>query len=196
MNRSATCAPVLVAVVCGLTLPGCGDDDDGGGGGTADRESIAKDDRPLIPTPEGTTTPSATPAATAPPADEAATASLHPCELLTPSDLQPFGVGPGRARQTGSARSCEWTASGRFALTVGIFDQLGARDLVSKTKPRDLRIGSHAARQGTGGLSSCVFVLGVSETSRVDVISAANGDVPKACRVARRAAVLVEPKLP
>jgi hypothetical protein len=67
---------------------------------------------------------------------------------------------------------------------------------VSKTKPRDLRIGSHAARQGTGGISTCVVVLGVSETSRVDAVSTANGDVPKACRVAKRAAVLVEPKLP
>jgi hypothetical protein len=190
MSRAATCGVVLVVLVGGLTLPGCADDDSGG---TAARESI---DRPLIPTAEATTTPTVTPAPTLPPADEAATASLRPCELLTPSELRPFGVGRGSERETGRARSCEWTASGRFALTVGIFDQLGARDLVSETKPRDLRIGSHAARRGTGGLSSCVFVLGVSETSRVDVISAANGDVPKACRVAKRAAGLVEPKLP
>jgi hypothetical protein len=196
MKRSATCGLALVALVGGLTLAGCADDDGGGGGGTATREPVADGQRPLIPTTEAATTANPSPAPTLPPADEAATAILHPCELLTPSDLRPFGVRQGTERETGRARSCEWTASGRFALTVGIFDQLGLRDLVSQTKPRDLRIGSHAARQGTGGLSACVFVLGVSETSRVDVISSANGDVRKACRVAKRAAVLVEPKLP
>ena len=196
MNRSATWGVVLVALVGGSTLPGCADDDGGGGGGNATREAIADDDRPLIPTTEPTTTPDVTPAPTLPPADEAATASLRPCELLTPSELRGFGVDEGNERETGRARSCEWSASGRFALTVGIFDQLGLHQLVSKTKPRDLRIGSHAARQGSGALATCVFVLGVSETSRVDVLSSANGNLRTACRVAKRAAVLVEPKLP
>jgi Protein of unknown function (DUF3558) len=193
MKRSATLA--VVALVGGLTLLGCGDDDNAGAE-RAEREPIAKDDRPLIPEPDSTATPSVTPAPTLPPAEEAATASLNPCELLTESELRPFRVDQGSERETGRARSCEWSSSGRFALTIGIFDQLGASDLVSETKPRDLRIGSHEARQGSGALATCVYVLGVSETSRVDVLSSANGDLKKGCQVAKRAAELVEPKLP
>jgi hypothetical protein len=192
MPRSATCTVALAVVVGGLIVAGCGGGD--ASRTTADRtpETIADGDRPQIPTTEPTSEPSPTPT---PAAAKAATAGLDPCALLTASEERQIGLTPGRPRQVGLARSCEWTAS-RYALSVAAFDTLGARDLVSDTKPRDLRIGSHAARQGTGGVNSCVYALGVSKTSRVDVIVAADGNTQRGCRIARRIAPLVEPKLP
>ena len=47
-----------------------------------------------------------------------------------------------------------------------------------------------------GGVASCGYALDVSGTSRVDVISSADGDVALGCRTARKVAVMIEHALP
>lgn len=116
--------------------------------------------------------------------------------MLTASERDELGLGDGTEEKVGRARSCQWQKSGSHATTVGIFDDLGLKDVVSKSETKPLTMGKHKAVQATGGASSCAVAIEVTESSRVDVLSAANGDVEKACEFAKQAAKLVEPKLP
>ncbi len=131
------------------------------------------------------------------PGRESGTADLQPCELLTGAELAQLGLGAhGVEDEIVGQRGCLWTASGSHTVTISIADDLGLADVVSSSPTRALTVGSHEAMQSTGGVSSCAINLGVTATSRVDVISSANGDEAKACDIAIQAAELVEPTLP
>ena len=125
-----------------------------------------------------------------------ATAALQPCDLLTAAEQAQLQVSGGAEDQVGPERLCQWTASGSHTVSVGIADELGLGDVQSSGPKTPMKVGSHDAVQFTGGVSSCAVALGVTEKSRVDVISAANGDEAKACTIAQQAAAPVEPKLP
>ena len=58
------------------------------------------------------------------------------------------------------------------------------------------KVGSHNALQYLGAGSICAVALGISDDIRVDVLIDVAADISKACVVSRRAAELVEPKLP
>lgn len=175
----------LVAVLT-LGLAGCATETPG---------DATAGDSPNAPTiPGGDPGTEAPTGPTSEPAD-AGTADLEPCDLLTTAEQAKFDVDGGVADEVGVARACEWQ-SNEHTITVGVFDDLGLDDVVSKTPAKPLKVGSHDAVQATGGVSTCAIAIGVTETSRVDVAGVAGGDMTKACAVAKQAAELVEPKLP
>src|SRR4051812_30154174 len=116
----------LVALVIGVAATGCGGEDSG----AATPTPIAHDQRPLIPTPATTDAPTAT-ATPTPDVRAAATAGLEACDLLTASEQRGFGVGAGAADKIGRARACQWQASGRYTIGIGIFDDLNIHQVVS-----------------------------------------------------------------
>jgi hypothetical protein len=180
--------PIVAAAV--LALAGCsqqtaGSAEPGGdtGGGTG------------VPTiPGGETTGESTESSA--PGGGPGTADLQPCDMLSSDEQSRLQVTGGVEEQVGPERSCRWTASGKHSVAVGIVDDLGLGDVQSSGTTKQMKIGSHDAVQYTGGVSTCAFALGVTETSRVDVLAAANGNEQQACTIAQQAAALVEPKLP
>lgn len=147
--------------------------------------------------------------ATLPPPGTGATASsgttdapaldLEPCELLSASDQTRLQLSPSARGRTATPPTCMWVGLGGdtlFAVYVVVNDNIGLDDVGSSTPVKPLRIGSHRAVQFAGWVSTCFVALGVGESARVDVEGEVVGDVSKACDVARRAAPLVEPKLP
>jgi hypothetical protein len=180
---SIVATAALVMVGCSQETAGDAAPSDGGATG-----------RPTIPTQETDATDSTETTETQ--GGESGTADLQPCDMLTSEEQSQLQVSGGTEDEVGPARSCEWTASGSYKVAVGMVDELGLDDVQSSGPKKTVKIGSHDAVQFTGGISSCAFALGVTDTSRVDVLSAANGDEAKACSVAKQAAELVEPKLP
>ena len=179
---------VPIVAAAALVLAGCSEETPGDASpGDATQSGT---DRPGIPT-------GGVPTETTEPGGESGTADLQPCELLKGGELAELSLGAdGVQDDVAGQRGCLWTASGSHTVTVSIADDLGLEDVQSSGPTKEMKIGSHDAVQSTGGVSSCAINLGVTETSRVDVISAANGDEAKACDVAKQAAELVEPKLP
>lgn len=177
----------MVAVLA-LGLVGCSEETPG------DATAGDSTNRPTIPT-EGGDTGTDEPTGTSE-SGGSGTADLQPCDLLSSSDQATFGVGPGVEDEVGPARACQWQASGKHTITIGVIDDLGLDEVQSSGPTQSMKIGSHDAVQYTGGVSACAFAIGVTDSSRVDVTGVANGDETKACTVAKQAAQLVEPKLP
>jgi hypothetical protein len=178
--------PILAAVA--LFLAGCadetpGDAKPGDGGATG---------LPTLPT-EDTTDPTEP---SEDPGSGSGTADLQPCDMLTSADLSQLQLTGGTEEVVGPERSCNWKKSGSYSVSVGIVDELGLDDVQSSGPTKRMKVGSHDAVQSTGGISTCAINIGVTDTSRVDAISTANGDEAKACSVAKQVADLVEPKLP
>jgi hypothetical protein len=145
--------------------------------------------------PDGTPTGEET---TAPSDGDSGTADLEPCDLLTAEELTALGLPsePFEEGELGPARRCQWQASGGNGLDVAVMDDLGIDEVQSENTPRPLTIGSHDAAEYDGVLGTCVVAMAVTDSSRVDVLGTAGGDMNKACDVANQAAKLVEPKLP
>ena len=179
--------PILVALA--LALAGCSQETAGsaGPGGDTGENTGA----PTIPGGEttGESTETSAPGGSG-------TADLQPCDMLTGAEQAQLQISGGAEDEVGPERLCQWTASGSHTVSVGIADELGLDAVQSSGAKTPMKVGSHDAVQFTGGVSSCAVALGVTDTSRVDVISAANGDEAKACTIAKQAAALVEPKLP
>jgi Protein of unknown function (DUF3558) len=124
------------------------------------------------------------------------TGDLEPCELLSAQDASALGLpGQGEESDVVSSRGCQWQTSGSHTVTIGLFEDAGIGDVVSDTSPKPLTVGSHDAVEYTGG-GTCGVAIAVTDSSRVDVLGTAGGDLTRACQVANQAAELVEPKLP
>jgi hypothetical protein len=159
--------------------------------------------RPLIPTdvPQPTASESHPPrperptsATVGPPGT--ATAALRPCDLLTAAERQKFGLVVQNEEVIGYARSCDTQASGRYGVSVAIFDTMRIEDVVAPGEEKPIRVAGRPAVQLKTNLDGCGISLRVSPTSRVDVLVSANGDHQLACSVAHQAAAMVEAKLP
>jgi hypothetical protein len=171
-------AAVLVLGGCSEETPGVASPGDGGATGL-----------PTLPT-EDTTDP------TGEDPGGSGTADLQPCDMLTSDEQNQLQLAGGTEDEVGQARTCTWSASDEYSVSVGIEDALGLDDVQSTGPKKPMTVGSHDAIQSTGGASSCAVNLGVTDTSRVDVVSSASGGVERACEIAKQAADLVEPKLP
>jgi hypothetical protein len=177
----------MVAVLA-LGLVGCSEETPG------DATASESTNRPTIPT-EGGDTGTDEPTETSE-SGGSGTVDLQPCDLLTSDEQATFNLGAGVEDEVGPARACQWQASGEHTITIGVIDDLGLDQVQSSGSTQSMKIGSHDAVQYTGGVSACAFAIGVTDSSRVDVTGAANGDTTEACAVAKQAAQLVEPKLP
>ena len=129
---------------------------------------------------------------------ESGTAELEPCELLTVEELTELGLPsvPVDEGELGPARRCQWQASGSHTVSVGIMDELSIDQVQSENPPRPLTVGSHDAVEYEGVLGTCGVAIAVTDSSRVDVLGTAGGDLAKGCDHANQTAKLVEPKLP
>lgn len=81
---------------------------------------------------------------------------------------------------------------------VVILSKLGLKDLVGAGGRQDLPpIGKHQAVQSQGSQGiACSVTLGVTNSSRVDVVTSAGGHTEKECEISKQVAQRVEPQLP
>jgi Protein of unknown function (DUF3558) len=128
-------------------------------------------------------------------------ASLHdidPCELLSRGEAEqvagPLREGPTR-RDLGTARGCEFMpARGIFA--IDLRENVGLAGVQAAGEVTDLMVGEHQAKNFLGAGGSCFVVLGITESSRVDVVVNPSVNDGKPCPSASRIAEVIEPKLP
>lgn len=125
--------------------------------------------------------------------------SIAPCSLLGSGDLA--AVGATRApeeNKIGTSRRCVVRLPDLRVVSVGLRSNTGLAQLDDQGLTRDITVGSHSGKEQrtTNGIE-CIVVLGVSDTSRVDV-SATSSDSPMdaLCLIANQVASIVEPKLP
>jgi hypothetical protein len=95
----------------------------------------------------------------------------------------------------GTGHACDFDSSD-FALGYTIRTNVGLADYVTQGGPiRDVTIGTHQGKQQVGETGSCVVAIGVSGSSRVDVIVTGDGTTDP-CPTALTLARMVEPRLP
>ncbi|WP_161784444.1 DUF3558 family protein [Actinokineospora spheciospongiae] len=179
----------MAAVVIGvLVSAGCG---------------VARTSGSAIPVPgpvstDGSGTATGTPSTTvSAPEKSDSLADADPCDLLTSADKAVLGITKSEeSEKVGTERVCRHlTADG--AVSPGIRTNVGLAGIVVDGPISDLSIGSHQARQMRTLAGRCFVFLGVSASSRVDVLgSELRGDQDAACDLALRAAKLIEPNLP
>ncbi|MFI9818656.1 DUF3558 family protein [Saccharothrix variisporea] len=125
-------------------------------------------------------------------------ADTDPCSLLSRSEAERV-VGPlkeePKPEKIGSSRGCAFTPD-RASLSVGIRANVGLSALLPNGgEIKDITVGQHQARQLLDATGSCGIYLGVTSSSRVEVVlNTATSNDP--CTPALRIAELVEPKLP
>ena len=123
---------------------------------------------------------------------EPATSDLEPCELVTPESLAPIGgtFQAGAERASADARLCIWANSLGRVISIAILDETG----LAEAEGTPGEVGGRESKQNYDG-GWCVIVIGVGETSRVDVMAPGDSEA-KTCTWARQAAEIVEPNLP
>lgn len=129
-------------------------------------------------------------------------AKIDPCSLLDPAVIKQnqlesdkSGTGPG-------TRYCQWDtgASGvGYNIAINVYDKAGLDQLsTTGTTVTNDPVGRHPGRLSkdtTGG--TCLVSIGVTSTSRVDVVGVDyGGQLDRACVVATTVAPSVEQKLP
>ena len=126
------------------------------------------------------------------------TRGLNPCDLVTHRDATQLGLGKG-AKDSLVPRTCTWDLA-KPGDTVRVWMQDGIGLAVLPTGGHALHLGSHDAIRSlgptVGPLHSCQVAIGVTGSSRVDVVANASAGTRLACSVAMRTARLVEPNLP
>lgn len=151
------------------------------------------------PTPDSSSS-SSSDGTTSPPTSTKASGSLadtDPCSLLTRSEaeqvLGPLKKDPAQEK-LGSSLTCEFSPTGK-SLSVGTRTNVGLAGVPAGGEIKDVTVGSHQAKQGLLAGGSCGVYLGVTSSSRVDVVLNAGASTDP-CPLALKVAELVEPKLP
>lgn len=133
----------------------------------------------------------------------AALSSIQACNVLNSSQISQNGLTDQEATTGSGARSCQWSNDNfdngnGYALKVDIRDSQGLAAInTSGYTVTDDPVGGHQGKQAqqTGG-SGCIVSIGVSPTSRVDVLANTATDANQACTLANQFAKLIEPNLP
>ncbi|MGH3459370.1 hypothetical protein [Aeromicrobium sp.] len=117
--------------------------------------------------------------------------------VVTRPDATRRGLGAGE-KDSLVPRTCTWElATPGDTVRVWVQDTIGLA--VIPGGGRSLRIGAHDAIRSlgptVGPLHSCQVAIGVTGTSRVDVVVNSSAGQSLACSVAMRTARLVEPNL-
>lgn len=118
------------------------------------------------------------------------------CSLLSATDLAGLNVSkPPKEQMVGTAHTCQLDTS-NYSIGIGIRTDAGlARFQAGTGTVTGLRIGRHDADRELDDTGACTIGLGVTDSSRVDVVADAfDGSDP--CVETLRVARLVEPKLP
>ncbi|MFD1146626.1 DUF3558 domain-containing protein [Saccharothrix hoggarensis] len=122
-----------------------------------------------------------------------------PCTLLTKAEAeQVTGAQSAEpvAEELGSAKVCTFSPQ-KARLGVGVRATSGLAEVQSNGNVvQDIVIGRHQAKQAVGATGSCGIFIGVTETSRVDVVLNSGSPDEDPCPAALKVAELVEPRLP
>jgi hypothetical protein len=129
-------------------------------------------------------------------------AAIDPCTLLTPAQIDQYGLRKKEVGELAGARQCGWShpsddhGKGGYAVGPAIRDHQGLRDInTDGYTMTDQPVGRHQGRQAQqDGDAGCLVSIGVTESARVDI--AAAGEPGTACQVANQFATLMEPLLP
>jgi hypothetical protein len=119
-----------------------------------------------------------------------------PCTLLTPSEASKLGIpGDPKPEKIGVSQTCQWKPK-----DASLFIGTRTNDGLSTVLPnggeiRDITVGKHPAKQLVDVSGSCGIVIGVTSSSRVEVVLNSGPRVDP-CPFALQVAQLVEPKLP
>lgn len=121
-----------------------------------------------------------------------------PCSLLTRNEAEqvmgPLDKEPA-PEKLGSARTCQFSPS-LASLGVGIRTNVGLAGVQPNGgEIKDITVGRHQAKQLVDATGSCGIYLGVTSSSRVDVV-VNTGPRADPCPLALRIAEFVEPRLP
>lgn len=131
-------------------------------------------------------------------------ATVDPCSLLSPETVSKNGLTQGQPEPEPDARTCSWDKkadanSAGYGVSIGIYDHVG----LNQINTSDVTISNHPLGHHQGrlvkfnALGTCHVALGVTGTSRVDVLGiSGRGDIDEACAVAISVAPSVESKLP
>ncbi|GAA3674995.1 DUF3558 domain-containing protein [Lentzea roselyniae] len=124
--------------------------------------------------------------------------NADPCSLLTRGEAEQV-LGSlkeePKPQKIGSSRGCEF-APNRVYLSVGIRTDVGLAGVqATGGEIKDIKVGSHQAKQLLGAGGSCIVAIGVTSSSRVDITLNAGASTDP-CPPALKIAELVEPKLP
>lgn len=152
------------------------------------------------PKPAPDTGSSASSTSTSSPTSTKATGSLadtEPCSLLTKSEAEQV-MGSlkeePKPEKIGSSQTCQFSPD-RASFSVGIRTNVGLAGVQAPGEITDSTIGRHQAKTFVAAGGSCIVAMGVSSSSRVDVVlnaGASTDPCPRALKIAE----LVEPKLP
>ncbi|PSL58510.1 uncharacterized protein DUF3558 [Saccharothrix carnea] len=122
-----------------------------------------------------------------------------PCTLLTKAEAEQV-TGAQTAEpvveQLGTARVCNFSPQ-TARLGVGIRTTAGLAEVQSNgSLVEEFQIGRHQVKQSVGATGSCGIFIGVTESSRVDVVLNSGSPDVDPCPAALKVAELVEPRLP
>lgn len=167
-----------------LVVSGCGGEVDGRAGPAPDATSGGRTGDTTEPTTASN--------------DVGSLEDADPCTLLTRAEAEQVtgSLRDDPAREdAGTARGCGFNAkNGSFS--VDIRTNAGLASVNAPGQVTDVPVGRHQAKRFVGNTGSCVVAIGVTETSRVDVVLNASGGEGDPCEMATRIAELVEPRLP
>lgn len=124
---------------------------------------------------------------------------LDPCTLLTKAEAERVTgahTAEPAVEQLGSARVCNFSPQ-RARLGVGVRTTSGLAQVQSNGNVvQEIMVGRHQAKQAVGATGSCGIFIGVTESSRVDVVLNSGSPDEDPCPAAMEIAELVEPRLP
>lgn len=124
---------------------------------------------------------------------------LDPCTLLTKAEAESVTgaqTAEPAVEQLGSARVCNFSPQ-TARLGVGIRTTAGLAQVQSNGNVvQEIVVGRHQAKQAVGATGSCGVFIGVTESSRVDVVLNSGNPDEDPCPAAMKVAELVEPRLP
>jgi hypothetical protein len=125
---------------------------------------------------------------------------IDPCALLTVDEVHQFEANQGKPETLGGARKCQWLIpGGNGVFSADLRNSQGLKDIVvGYGTLSDRRIGNRTGKalKEAGGAGTCMIVIGITESSRVDVQGSYKADTARACDLAMRVATLIEPRLP
>lgn len=126
---------------------------------------------------------------------------VEPCQLLSDSDRAQLKLEPGKPKNFGRSKGCDWD-SDKWGLAVGFKTDLAFKDAdLRGAQPIRVDIGRHEAHEvenAGGGDGACEVFIVTGEKSFVQVtgVTLNASDTPFACDRVIAVAKVIDPKLP
>jgi hypothetical protein len=184
--KSSVMRSVVSTVALGLALVGCSQSEPG--------TASPKDTTTTVSSGQGSKS-SATDTTSNASGSNDSFSQLKACALLNEaSSLGLTGV------QEKNSNSCQGIYQGAMIVRVVLYSDKGLKDynLGPQAEPSDTKVGTHQAKLVKKALTktACSVVVGVSDSSRIDVNATSDDNLDASCDLATKVATAAEPKLP